>query len=650
MSRFGDNIKNNPVTWIFTVVALVLLALIILWFWPEREQSETTSDLSSKSDFLQSSDRNGLNNSHSDNIDSNSAVKIDTSDYAQCQQFTREFRSTSVGWGYENHKEWDRYLLQGYSLDEITLAIEHFANSNFAARFRVEQLRKGTEISLTNQQLNEQLRQQFPELAGSGLSIQRAIPLPALAAFATMTAEEKQQVLSAQPLGVDDVAYFIHSGLPDDDIMMMLSHISDPAAMVSYERLEATSLLDFAVAASRPVLVKSLLQSGLLPSSDDYLGSSMEWALSRLSYADENAIQNAVEVVKLLKLYGATARFRVKSQAKIEGNFPRNYFQFTEQQILSILQDYQLDLTQIEQRQVFVLPEQHPLITSLEAQRDAFLTKQLSGEYPVQLIACERTLKSVNAQWQPESAHDVINRIEKLYNGSPELVISKLADIDPLLVDMYRERLDRLARPMTIISFPPEASALLQKGDIKQTIRYFEAQSYSDEVKRWLIPQLLGFNVEYYSEVRQSSLWLDDLQLSDLMLLRLGAEQVQALEHAGANLRGMDSRNKTLMHYAAEQSDVSLVSFLRSQGYPFSLDDQGQDPLHIVLRSDQLKLSKQKIESLVDVVMDYQPDIDAFHHSRMALIKLKYPQLYQSLIIRHPVLAVTAETPLPQVR
>ncbi len=650
MSRFGDNIKSNSGKWVFTVVALVLLPLILFGFWPASEQSETTSDSSFKSDFLQKSDGNAVNISRSDNNNSNAVVKIDTTDYVQCQQFTQEFRSTSVGWGYENHKEWDSYLDQGYSLDEITLAVDHFANSNFAAKFRVEQLRKGTEISLSNQQLNEQLRQQFPELANSGFSVERAIPLPVFASFEKMTDQEKKQVLTEHEIGVNDVAYFIHSGLPDADIMMMLSHISDPAAMVSYERLEATSLIDFAVAASRPVLVESLLKSGLLPSSDAYLGSSMEWALSRLSYANENTQKNAVDVVKLLKLYGAKAKFRLKSQARIEGNFPRNYFQFNEQQILSILQDYQLDLTLIEQRQVPVLSEQHPLIENLEAQRATFLTKQFTDEYPVQLNACERTLDSVNTQWQPESAYDVVNRIGKLYEGSPEIVISELADIDPLLVDIYRERLDRIARPMTIISFPPEASALLQKGDIRQAIRYFEAQSYSDEVKRWLIPQLLGFNVEYYSEVRQSSLWVGDLQLSDLMLLRVGAEKIQALEQAGANLRGMDSRHKTLMHYAAEQSDVNLMSFLKTQGYPFSLDDQGQDPLHIVLRADQPRLSMQSIETLVDIVMDYQPDIDVFHHSRMALIKLKYPQLYQSLTSRHAELAITGETPLPQVR
>ncbi|SNY55462.1 hypothetical protein SAMN06297280_2875 [Arsukibacterium tuosuense] len=648
MSWFGGKKTSHHRTWIFIGLVLTLVAVIKFGVRSANERPERASNSYVQSNLPEQSIVKTQKNSASEHNVSDAAVKFDTPDYAQCEQFIQEFHSESFSWSRKYHRDWASYLEQGYSLDEITLAVERFANSNFAASFRVKQLRKGTEFAFSNQQLNEQLRQQFPELADSGLSIELKVPLTALASFATMTDEEKRQVLAEHQVGVNDVAYFINSGLSDEDILMMLSDITIPAAIVSYEGIEAISLLDFAVAASRPVLVENLLLMGLSPTSDAYLGSSMEWALSRLTFANENTEANAVEVVKLLKLHGAQARFKVKRPETIEGSSPRHFYSFSEEKIVSLSQNYQLDLTQIEQREVPALDGQHPLIDTLEAERDVYLAAKLGNPNHRELQgSCQRILHAVDKQWQPKSAHEVVNSIEKLYGESATRIISELARIDPLLVDIYRERRDR---PIAGVRIPPEAIKQVQQGDIKQAMSYLEGHSYSDNEKRMLIIQLLGFNVEYFSELNQSSLWVDDLQFFDLMLLQPNVALVQALEQAGANLRGVDSREKTLMYYATERFNVSLVSFLQSEGYPFSFDDQGQDPLHVVLRSNQSGVSRQDIETLVNVLMAYHPDIDAFHRSRMAVIQLKYPRLYESLISRHPELAITGDTPLPYVR
>lgn len=650
MSRFGYKIWSLPRTWIL-IVAVTLIMLIVFWFRSANELSDRVIESKVQPCIAELELSSDIAPPKNSNSESESVFKLDTADYAQCEQFIQEIRSSSFSWGRENYEDWVGYLEQGYSLDDITLAIEHFTNSNFAASFRVKQLRKGTEFALVNQELNEQLRQQFPELANSGLSIERAVPLSALASFEMMTDEEKRQVLSEHQISVNDIAYFIHSGLSDNDIQMMLSHVTVPATTVSYEKLEAISLLDFAVAASRPMLVEALLLMGLAPTSDAYLGSSMEWALSRLSYADENTESNAVEVVKLLKLHGARARFQFKRQDKIEGSFPRSFYSFSKEQIAALWQNYQLDLTQIERREVPALEQLHPLVQTLAAHRKVFLAKKLGNpRYPVLQETCQQTLHVVDNQWQPKPAHEVVSVIEELYDGSPDRIISELADIDPLLVDIYRERLDRAARPMQSISIPPEAARLLQRGEVKQAIRYFEAQPFSDDEMRWLVTQILGYGSEYYKDLSLSSLWGKHLQDLNFRLLRSDIESIQTLEQAGANLRGADSKKKTLMYYAAERSDVSLVSFLKTQAYPFSLDDQGQDPLHVVLGFNHAGAFRKNIETLVDVIMEYQPDIDPFHRSRMAVIQLKNPRLYESIVSRYPELAISDDTVLPHVR
>lgn len=637
----------------FIVVAFVLAALIIFWVRFEQRQSDWANDTSPRiesPEVQESSPEHTPSGSGGPTDVAEPTPKLDTSDYAQCQQFLRKSHSERTGWGRDNFRQWASYLDQGYTLDEVTLAVEHFTNSNFASTFRLEQLRKDTAITQLNRELNKELRQQIPEMDDS-FSVQRLLPLPALESFADMTDEEKAQVLSSEPVKVDDVAYFIHSGLPKEDILMMLDAVDDPRAVISNDLFLVTSLLDFAIDMSRPDLVEAFLNRGFSPTSDAYLGSSMEWALSSLIFSNESRKEDAIAVIKLLKRHGAAARFDIKRQDRIEGQFPRRMYRFDEARIRELAQEHQLDLTQIQQRETPELDEGHPLIQALEEKRMAYLSElENTGNYRVNQAACQRTVDAINSQWQPERANDVIVRISRLHDFVSLRIIDQLAEIDPMLVDMYRERLDRASRPTAIFNLPQKANEFLREGKINKAIDYLEQKSLNDEQKATLVLRILGFNIDYIAELVGSQLWNDGLEFRRLMAWRPDADKLRTLELHGVDLRGTDSSGKTLLYHVVQRGDLNLVSYLQSQGYPFSIDDLGADPLHVALRPSRLRLSIDGVEEMVDILMEYNPSVDDFHRSRMAVLQLLYPESYESIVARHPQLAVNEDTKLPRVR
>jgi hypothetical protein len=567
----------------------------------------------------------------------------DTNNFAVCEQYLRDIRDMRHDWFLENKSEWNDFVTEGYSIDEITLAIDYFGNSNFAAASRAELLRLHTEPSKVAQQANELMEEDFPELAASGFRVVPAIPLPALENFKEMTASEKNRVIETEDIRVDDVAYFIlQDEVSDEDIFMMLSTLDEPSGVVTYDRLEAVSLLDYAVEASRVEVFKELLNRGLQPTTDSYLGSTMEWALNSLMQCCEKR-DGAVEIVQALQSMGAQARFDVKNDNQVQGAFPRKSYRFDESDIQSFRQEHRLDLTQTESRQALEVDKNNALIQELGAKRQAYVQAQMElSTLSTEIESCESMVNSVNAQWQPQQALEILNRMEALYPDSPDIIKSELAAIDPVLVDRYLSSQVRRGR-MEFIDVPREIWNQIANGEIDKVINYYSNQQLSDGKKRSLVWQLLRHDVSHYEALSRSQLMVEPLQYSNLSLRGFSKESLQKLEKAGADLYSADKRDKSLLFYAVGKNDLELLEYMEEQGYPFSFDEMGQDPLFLALR-------RSSSAALISVLMRYHPEINDFHRSRMAVIQLKYPDLYDELTSSYPQLAVRPDTELPRVR
>ncbi|KFZ39198.1 hypothetical protein HR45_02055 [Shewanella mangrovi] len=588
----------------------------------------------------------------------------DPHNFADCRRLTKDKDKAENTWLWENYEQWDRYLAQGYSLDEITQAIDYLGNSNFAEEFRIKQLRKHSQLTQDNLSIQKTFEDNAPDdvLQGAkalGFKLQRKIPVPDLAEFMALDDAEKAKRPMPQQVSIDDVAYFlIDIETKEADIQRLLTHLENPAATVGYDKIATTSLLDYAIYGNRAGIVKQLLDAGVQPSNDRYLGSSQEWALINLSdhiFDDKTQVTVAVDIVNMLLPYDLGARFSAQDDKNIEGYIPRNYFRFEPPQVRQLMQDYGLDLMEIPQRDAIALDVKHrqsPLITELSRQRAEYLNQQFGiDDSPVFFQHCHDTLAEVRQRWQVASAPEQLKQLQQQYPDAPDLLMQQAAKIDPLLVDWYRQQ--------TINSFPqrfvPESDAIFaplnRDDDIDAAIKLAEQHQLSDVQKNNLFFQMLGYDGRYYRKLANSALYTVDVPYYILTQHNLSPLKVQRLEEGGADLANKDDHGKTLVYYAALQHNVALLNYLQQQGYPFDLDeDNGEDPLHAVLFPERYQFSAEHLLEMVDILMRYQPTIDEFHLRRMALLKLLYPLLYQQLSHHYPQLSVTDDMALPSVK
>jgi len=577
----------------------------------------------------------------------------DTESYQYCEQLVKEYSADSYDWGIQEHASWAKYLTEDYSLNEVTLAVEYFTNSNFAAEFRVKQLRKTSALAKENNRLNHELQDYlaiFPE-QNFGQSIGIAVPSPELENYEKLSKEKRASLLEQNTPTVDDVAFFItQSTYKDSDIIELLRAVQDPSATVGYAAHEITSLLDYAVQASRVNVVEALLARDVKPTTDDYLGSTMEWALSRLTYAHTlEQHQASAAIVSMLANLGAKARFEEKKISMISGSFPRHFYSFNAQEVEALMQNYALDLTNIESRDTPYLDENSPLIAMLNKQQTSFIAEKLGLDNPVATAtACKQTLERVDNAWQPEPADIMINRIVTANADDPTIIKKLLARIEPSLVDCYQKEHNDHVRPLEYVDNTRQFFKQLKKKDVRDVIDELLTLPLNNANKNWLFSQILMRDASYYDELYNSELMVDKIQYFSFNNRLLNTTALSKLAQANADLHSSDSRGKTLLFYAVKESDTKLVKYMSEQKFPFSLDDTGQDPLHVALDSEHYKFSKNNIVDIVDILMSYHPKIDPFHLSRMALLKLKYPLLYLKLIESYPQLAIKPETELPK--
>lgn len=573
----------------------------------------------------------------------------DTSSFAQCQQIIHNLRVEQENWRKSTIERWSDFLQQGYSLDEVTLAVAHFQNSNFAATFRINQLRKNATLTQTNNMLQDTLYERAPKLADKGLTISRAVPQPALNKIPELTAAEKQNVINGIEVTVDDVAAVTQlPAFSDNDIIQLINAVDDVSATVGYEHIDdATSLLDFAAASGRLRVFNHLIDAGLSPTHDAYLGSTMEWALSGLMRCCERRQQRA-EIVKRLMQLGARARFSEQSPERVYGSFPRFFYEFDRADIETLRQNYGLNVVSIKPRKALQTAQNNALINKLSKQRDQFIAKH----YDVTDVAgireaCQATLTAVTEQWQPRQHQDVIKAFQDGSNELSTAVAAQLAQIDPALVDSYRRHFRPYEQKVLYTSLINRVSHLLADGDIEQALVELERASLDAPHQRFLIAQILAYDLAFYQSLMGSTLMDAGLQLQQLESLGLTVDTVKTLAEAGYDIGQYDDDGKTLVYYATQAGNRQLVKWLLQRGIPYSGDALGADPLYVALK--RMGRGGNSDIILITELMRVDPQITNFHRQRAAVIKLRYPKRYKHLIAKFPALTVTEHTALPEV-
>lgn len=621
-------------------IAIVLFGVgVIYWgnLFPDSEEKALTSSAGESPLFI---DMAG------GNVDPSAA--FDTSHYARCRHLLSQQNTHNFNWARDNYSSWNYFIDEGvYSLDDVTLAVEYFLNHNFADEFRIEYLRNNAPTSKKNRELNKRFWDMDPSLKDWGGSVRIAIPNPAIEGFSSLTLAEKKQTLAEHSVSVDDVAYMLlDETVSDDSIFMLLEALDDPFTYVSYDRYATTSLLDYAIMAHRINVVETLLKQGYKPTQDNYLGSSMEWALSALTYGYYSGKREpAANIVLLLMDYGAPARFQSKTDELIEGHFPRHFYKFDNSEIQSLFVDYNLDVTSIIQREAISVKETHPLIQTLETERLASTQERLNLPKLQSISAeCEARVSALNSLWQPRDIQQVIDEVASRFKGDESAIIQALADKDPSLVDYYKrqEITNNKGVPtgQALIDSINGAYTFFDDGKAQQGIDLILSVPVHESQYEFIMLRLLAFQTGY-STVIQSPFWVGLSDYNKLSTWRLlNSDFIENMLALGVSVYDLDTFNKSLVYYAALKKDSDLINYLFENNFQYSGDSLGQDPLHIALNIGKNQASLSHVESTVDALMQFEPEIDRFHKSRMRLMQLYYPDSYERIATRHPSLRV----------
>jgi hypothetical protein len=642
--------------WIVGIACLLLIACFFLFNdnKPNYRNSDTlkqNQDQLAKAQPLESA-------KETMNIDDTHLLNL-AQNYQSCKRIEKSYKDTNRDW-FDNEKpSWRSLLDEGYTFDEVTLAVEFFKNSNFAASFRIEQLRINSSLTKSNQSLMERVRAIFPEEFSekSGLRMATRVPNIRLEKFELLSPEKRTSLLTEVTPSIDDIAYFVSQKMyTDDDIILLLQYVENPFKIVGYNKIEATSLLDFAVRNTRKKVVEHLFNIGAVPTEDAYLGSTMEWALSVLSFSPTGHLEDdAAKIVQLIHDKGGRARFSEYSDNKILGQFPRRHYEFDAKKLREYQQKYNLDLSLISPRQALKVNENSGLIRKLLQKRsDYFYNSTGIADITSTRLECKDTLANLNDSWTPLSPHKVIFKTIEDNPKTPEKIESRLALVDPLLVDIYRKHYKGSSSQLRYVQNVDPIFRRLGEDGILEVIDAFLELSLDPEQKNWVVIQLLGWDPNYFREIKNSELMLNEPQYSLYEKFRLVKyDKIKKLHESGANLLESDNLGKTLLYYAAKKADLKLIEYMYEENFPFKQNKIGEDPLHLILKEVASSVSGKNslhIYNLVNVLMKFSPQIDEFHLSRMALLQIVEPENYQKIITKFPELEPKPDSPLPAVR
>ena len=575
----------------------------------------------------------------------------DAKNYSSCLTILNQQNQQKSNWARNSYTSWDGYVEEGtYSLNEVTLVVEHFLNSNFAESFRIEYIRSDAPTSVQTKGLNDKFFDLEPLAKEWGLSVMIKVPNPKLKNFEHLTLLEKQTTLAENNVSVDDVAYFLlDKNTSDDSILMMFEALENPFAKVSYDRYATTSLLDYAIVGHRDNIVNAMLKRGFRPTQDEYLGSSMEWALSALTYSfhDDNRASAANIVLKLLD-FNAAARFESQTYELVEGRFPRQSFRFDDSEIQTLIIDYNLDLTSIAQRKNIRISENHPLIETLEKQQLASVQGSLNQTELNRIIKeCNAHVTELNKRWQPQEIHDVVSEVASRFDGDKKAIIRELSDTDPVLVDYYLRKYRAPNKGVSVnqalLDKIDSSYTYFRKGKAQQGIDLILSEPVHKSQYEFVMYKLLMFQTGY-SAIIQSPFWSGINDYNELTFRRLlNSDFIENMSVLGVPIYEPDAYGKSLVYYAASKHDAELISYLFENNVQFSGSNEGQDPLHIALNIRKNTNSLMSIEKTVNELMRFKPTIDKFHKSRMKLVKLYYPESYARLTALHPELRVNED-------
>ncbi|OEG74763.1 hypothetical protein BEL05_01520 [Shewanella colwelliana] len=619
------------------IVAVVVCIAVLFWF------NQTPSTSSSP-----------LNDSINTNPPLSSPVTLDSEsaqpevnapkDYQSCKLLIESNKETR--WNWARKIEWAQWLDKGYSIDDITLAIDHFLNSNFAASWRAEQLKKNSKLKQQNQNLTEKVKALAPDLP-TFVRVERSIPQPQIDNIASLSQADALALIKEVKLTIEDVDWLLKQDSLDEPLLLLaVKQIDDTDALIGFG--ETLRLIDTAAYYGREQIVTALLAKNSVLSDDAYLGTTMEYALARLDYyfrmdtpLEDELIAKQANIIKALHGVNSTANFSILSKQKALGFFPRHIYRFDAQQITHLQQMYGLTLTEIAPKATLVFDAHSPFLAELNAN---FATLNTNSATPEMVASCRSLVKKVDTQWQP---HNLDYFSNKLIKEGHEVTATNLHHIDPALADCfaYRQQQHLPSWQGGDNSLSSTVYGLAAKRQINEAIEMVENAQLEEAVNRWFFYQLLGYNPEYFTLLQLSELRQETFDYDTLY--QVARSKTISLINQGLDIDKLDYAGKSWLDIAILEHDLPLLNHLVNQHISYPVKANGRDPLYLLLDTSHYQFKPEHLLEYLSLLMLLEPNIHPHHQRLMSLVRLKYPETYTEITNQFPALMVEDDTPLP---
>jgi len=327
-------------------------------------------------------------------------------------------------------------------------------------------------------------------------------------------------------------------------------------------------------------------------------------------------------------------------------------------------QKFNVDLTQIPQKPELTIDKNSPLIAHLNSLlQQAHHSTFGEGFEQILLEPCEKTTTSRDKKWQPQQADDIIDKTTAKLSKTPDLIAPALHEIDPDLVDIYRDSLsvepvklspeERKKRDEdfdVVFEAVDQSYRLFNAGKPDEAIASILSTPFRTDQKQWLLWRTVLSGRKYVNEIVNSKLMLEPLQYG-LYKRSPGLKRqfIEQLHQAGANIDQPDEKGKSLVFYAAEMREPDALKYLYENQFTYHFSELGKDPLDVALRLARFQPVPDTFLPTISELMNFQPEIKVSHLQRVQVIKLFFPNVYDQMIELHPDFTVDVEVPLPAI-
>lgn len=277
------------------------------------------------------------------------------------------------------------------------------------------------------------------------------------------------------------------------------------------------------------------------------------------------------------------------------------------------------------------------LIKDIENQASADVKAALNIEnLALRQADCNALLTEFQLKWSPKPAKELIEKARLIVGDNPKPIEDMLKGIDPVLVDEYRENSLKNIRSTDLISETPLHIDLSKFESMYAAILHFENMPLTDSQKNYVVDRFVSSHPTSYALLLNSSLMEEPIPFRNFEFAGLLTKAaLQSIADEGLSNKLVDESGKTLLHYVSAIGDIELIKFLYQNNFPFKTG-VGADPLHYALDASNKYFKPELALNKINALMAYKPTIDEYHIHRMALIKMKYPELYQAITSSHP--------------